>query len=228
MTQLTRALGLPAATSMVVGTIIGASIFVQPSEITRAVHSTLGVALVWGLAGGLTLIGALVCAELASAFPRTGGVYVFLRDATACAWPPSPSSVPLGVQQPRIRRGARLQTMVTMAKIAACVTLVIAGFALAPAPSGASETAAGPLDPSALVVGLIAGLFAFGGWHMVTYTAEETVAPERTIPRSLIWRKVVSIGRTSEASRALRTFSAQVFWKLKRLFVNGITVIFQL
>jgi APA family basic amino acid/polyamine antiporter len=108
MTQLTRALGLPAATSMVVGTIIGASIFVQPSEITRAVHSTLGVALVWGLAGGLTLIGALVCAELASAFPRTGGVYVFLRDATACAWPPSPSSVPLGVQQPRIRRGARL------------------------------------------------------------------------------------------------------------------------
>ena len=27
------------------------------------------------------LIGALVCAELASAFPQTGGVYVFLREA---------------------------------------------------------------------------------------------------------------------------------------------------
>jgi APA family basic amino acid/polyamine antiporter len=80
MTQLTRAMRLPEATSMEVGTIIGASIFVQPSEITRAVPSTTGVALVWALAGVLTLIGALICAELSSAFPRTGGVYVFLRD----------------------------------------------------------------------------------------------------------------------------------------------------
>src|SRR6185503_12381756 len=32
----------------------------------------------------------------------------------------------------------------------------------------------------------IAGLFAFGGWHVVTYTAEETVQPERTIPRALV------------------------------------------
>ena len=27
-----------------------------------------------------------------------------------------------------------------------------------------------------------------------------------------IWRNVVSMGRVSDASRALRTFSAQVFW----------------
>jgi basic amino acid/polyamine antiporter, APA family len=31
-----------------------------------------------------------------------------------------------------------------------------------------------------------AGLFAYGGWHMVTYTAEETVDPTRTIPRALM------------------------------------------
>ena len=36
--------------------------------------------LVWIVCGVLTLFGALVCAELASAFPQTGGVYVFLRD----------------------------------------------------------------------------------------------------------------------------------------------------
>ena len=36
-----------------------------------------------------------------------------------------------------------------------------------------------------LLLALIAGLFAFGGWHMVTYTAEETRHPERTIPRAL-------------------------------------------
>ena len=33
---------------------------------------------------------------------------------------------------------------------------------------------------------MVAGLFAFGGWHMVTYAAEETRDPERTIPRALV------------------------------------------
>jgi APA family basic amino acid/polyamine antiporter len=31
-----------------------------------------------------------------------------------------------------------------------------------------------------------AGLFAFGGWHMVTYNAEETTDPRATIPRALV------------------------------------------
>ena len=38
---------------------------------------------------------------------------------------------------------------------------------------------------SEFLLAVVAGLFAFGGWHVVTYTAEETVAPERTIPRAL-------------------------------------------
>ncbi len=33
---------------------------------------------------------------------------------------------------------------------------------------------------------MIAGLFAFGGWHMVSYSAEETIDPTRTIPRALL------------------------------------------
>jgi APA family basic amino acid/polyamine antiporter len=49
------------------------------------VPSTGGVVLAWLLAGGLTLLGAQVCAELASAYPRTGGVYVFLREIYAPA-----------------------------------------------------------------------------------------------------------------------------------------------
>src|SRR5687768_5745787 len=66
---------------MVVGTIIGASIFVQPSLVSGAVPTVGGVLLVWAAAGALTLIGALITAELSSAFPQTGGVYVFLKRA---------------------------------------------------------------------------------------------------------------------------------------------------
>ncbi|MGQ0735424.1 MAG: amino acid permease [Acidobacteriota bacterium] len=229
MKRLTRVMTLPDATAMVVGTIIGASIFVQPSEITRLVPSTGGVALVWTLAGALTLIGALICAELSSAFPRTGGVYVFLRRifggpagflwGWAMFWSMHTGIiaaiavvfaryvaffVPLETTGIRvtavsavlaltafntlgIRQGSRLQTVVTAAKLLAIAGLIGAGFTLSPGEASAavSEPAA-EASVSAVLVGLVAGLFAFGGWHMVTYTAEETVNPEQTIPRSLI------------------------------------------
>src|SRR6516165_7439096 len=78
-TDLRRSMSLPHATAMVIGIILGASIFIQPSEITRLVPSARGVMLVWLAAGALTLCGTLVCAELSSAFPDTGGVYVFME-----------------------------------------------------------------------------------------------------------------------------------------------------
>src|SRR5262245_1616468 len=83
-----RLIGHTPATAMVVGTIVGSSIFVQPSEVSRAVPSFGGMLLVWIAAGALTWFGASICAELSSALPRTGGVYVFLREmfSPACGF----------------------------------------------------------------------------------------------------------------------------------------------
>lgn len=54
----------------------------------------------------------------------------------------------------------------------------------------ATAAAAIPLDTSYsmgdLTLALVAGLFVFGGWHMVTYSAEEAQNPERTISFALI------------------------------------------
>jgi APA family basic amino acid/polyamine antiporter len=72
-------MGLASVTSMVVGIIVGASIFVQPAEVTRLAPSPRGVMLAWLVAGVLTLCAALVCAEFSWLFPETGGVYVFLK-----------------------------------------------------------------------------------------------------------------------------------------------------
>ncbi len=66
---------------MVAGTIIGSAIFVQPSAVTGYVPSVTCIAVVWLTAGILTLLGALVCAELASTFTQSGGVYVYLKEA---------------------------------------------------------------------------------------------------------------------------------------------------
>src|SRR5438270_12459548 len=87
---LRRSMRLPHAVAMVVGIILGASIFIQSSEITRLVPRTPLVMLAWLVAGLLTFCGASVCAELSSVFPHTGGVYVFLKEifspAVAFLW----------------------------------------------------------------------------------------------------------------------------------------------
>ena len=56
MSELRRSLGLIQATALVVGIIIGASIFVQPSEITRQMPSIGGIVAVWIAAGVLTTV----------------------------------------------------------------------------------------------------------------------------------------------------------------------------
>jgi len=217
---------------MVIGTIIGASIFVQPSLVSGAVPSVPGMLLVWGAAGILTLIGALVTAELASAFPGTGGVYVFLRESYSPAvaflwcWAMFWSMhtgiiaaiamvcaryigffVPLGdtgvrlvaigvilalsaINYVGVRHGTALQTAFTVVKVAAVILIALAGLtAIGRTPAGSTPGAA-PADivPSlrAFVTATVAGLFAFGGWHMVTYTGDETVDARRTIPRALM------------------------------------------
>jgi APA family basic amino acid/polyamine antiporter len=82
---LKRSIGLLHATAMVAGIIVGASIFVQPSEISRHVPSVSGMLAVWLAAGLLTLSGALVCARFAARLPHTGGVYVYLRESISPA-----------------------------------------------------------------------------------------------------------------------------------------------
>jgi APA family basic amino acid/polyamine antiporter len=224
---LRPSLRLTHATAMVVGTIIGASIFVQPSEITRQMPSVAGVVAAWIGAGLLTIAGALVAAELASAFPETGGVYVFLKEAYspvvgflwgwAMLWSMHSGIiaaiavvfarylavfVPIGEVGTRVaavglivaltavniagvRQGGLVQNLFTAAKLAAIVALVAAGL-LWPAGTATTGGAAGSASFRGLVLAVAAGLFAYGGWHMVTYTAGETVDAARTIPRALL------------------------------------------
>ena len=79
--ELPRRLGLTATTAIVIGTIIGSGIFRVPASVAGAVGVPAGVAVVWVLGGLITLCGALSLAELAAAYPRTGGVFVYLREA---------------------------------------------------------------------------------------------------------------------------------------------------
>jgi APA family basic amino acid/polyamine antiporter len=78
---LARKLGAFDATMIVMGGIIGAGIFVNPSVVARQVHTPTLEIVAWGIGGVIALIGAFVYAELAALRPRVGGQYAYLRDA---------------------------------------------------------------------------------------------------------------------------------------------------
>lgn len=64
--------------NIIIGIVIGVSIFKVPSQVFGFAGSVETGFLIWGLGGLLMLAGALCYAELASAIPETGGDYVFL------------------------------------------------------------------------------------------------------------------------------------------------------
>ena len=78
---LPRRLGVWSAAAAAVGLTIGSGIFRVPATVAAETGSVGGIALVWVLGGLITLCGALTIAELAAAFPRAGGIYVYLREA---------------------------------------------------------------------------------------------------------------------------------------------------
>ncbi|HQU46706.1 MAG TPA: amino acid permease, partial [Pirellulales bacterium] len=76
-----RQLTLFDTTSIIVGIIIGSSVYVTAPQIAASVPDTLSFLAVWLLGGLFALVGSLCYAELATALPADGGDYVYLSRA---------------------------------------------------------------------------------------------------------------------------------------------------
>ena len=76
-----RQLGLFDAIMIVMGGIVGAGIFANPSEVAHRVHTPFLILGVWVLGGFIAMCGAFIWAELATRLPEAGGQYVYLREA---------------------------------------------------------------------------------------------------------------------------------------------------
>lgn len=81
MSELKRRLGLWDAAGVVFSNMVGSGIFFTTGWVIASAPSAALVLLAWALGGGLALLGALSYAELACAFPRSGGEYHYLRAA---------------------------------------------------------------------------------------------------------------------------------------------------
>lgn len=67
--------------SVIVGIVIGAGIYETPPLVFGNVGGPAMALAAWALGGLLCLVGAFTYAELASAYPRSGGDYVYLSRA---------------------------------------------------------------------------------------------------------------------------------------------------
>lgn len=79
--DLPRSIGFWGTVAIMVGIIIGGGIFAAPSAIAKELGHPGLILGFWALGGLIALAGGLTYAELATMFPQSGGVYVFLREA---------------------------------------------------------------------------------------------------------------------------------------------------
>ena len=83
---LIRGLGLWAATAIVIGAMIGQSVFLVASDMSREVNSMWKVLVVWIVGGVVVLFGAFCYAELGAAMPEAGGDYIYLGRGMGPLW----------------------------------------------------------------------------------------------------------------------------------------------
>ncbi|MBZ5637666.1 MAG: amino acid permease [Acidobacteriia bacterium] len=79
--DLRRQLGLVDAAAIYVGIVLGSGIFVAPAAIAGIAPGAAAAAAFWLVGGGIAACGAFCYAECGARLPRTGGFYVFYREA---------------------------------------------------------------------------------------------------------------------------------------------------
>ena len=82
--ELSRGLGLFDSVMVVVGAMIGSGIFIVPAEMARHIGSAGWLLVAWGVAGILTIAGALCYGELSAMMPQAVCMSIFAKLIPLC------------------------------------------------------------------------------------------------------------------------------------------------
>jgi APA family basic amino acid/polyamine antiporter len=125
-------------------------------------------------------------ATLAAALPIYVGGFLPLTPAAGKAIGIAAIAFFTAVNLFGVRHGAVAQNVLTALKVGGLVAMVAAVFLMpsAPAPSGGALP--GPVGLAAFGTAIVAVLWAYEGWHDVSFIAGEMREPQRNFPRGLI------------------------------------------
>ena len=79
--ELSRGLNLWDTTLLVIGLVVGGGIFLTPASIAKALPDGRWILAVWIVGGLLSIAGGFVYAEMGAMIPKSGGMYVYIREA---------------------------------------------------------------------------------------------------------------------------------------------------
>lgn len=84
--HMKKSLGFGATLSTVAGTIIGTGVFFKASAVTTATMSISLALFAWFLGGIINMCAGLTAAEVAAAFPETGGIVKYIEEPFGKFW----------------------------------------------------------------------------------------------------------------------------------------------
>ena len=152
--------------------------------IARAFGPLLGFLCGWmlftvGTSGSIATLGA--------ALPIYLGAFLPLSAASAKGVAIAAIVVFTLINVAGVKSGAIVQNVLTALKVGGLVGMILVIF-LAPSPGVPSSASApgGPAGVMAIGVALVAVLWAYEGWHDVSFAAGEIHEPQRNFPRGLI------------------------------------------
>lgn len=79
--ELSRGLNLWDTSLLVLGLVVGGGIFLTPASIAKSLPSGPWILAVWIVGGLLSIAGGFVYAEMGAMIPKSGGMYVYIREA---------------------------------------------------------------------------------------------------------------------------------------------------
>jgi APA family basic amino acid/polyamine antiporter len=210
-----RVVGLPGATAIGAGAMLGAGVFAVWGPASAQAGSLLVVAVV--LAGVAAMLNAGSTAQLAAVYPVAGGAYAYGR-AELGAWPgfvagigfvvgKTASIAAIGLAMGHYVWPERPAVVATLAILASwalnsrgitrtsaaavvLASLTIGVLVLAVIASGGAAAPAAPLAaPDGALTGVLGAaalvFFAFAGYARIATLGEEVVRPAVTIPRAI-------------------------------------------
>lgn len=239
-TDLRRVIGFWRNTALIIGITIGSGIFRKPATIAELVPDPRLALALWTAFGIISICGALTMAELASMLPKTGGLYVYLREAYGEAaafvfgWLYIAVTAPAAIAALSTAFvdfglsafGVPAETVAIGPKIAgACTTLVVlAGINILGTRLGSTVQAVFTFMKTGALVAIIVAAFFFGQGNFGNLMPAEGT----TVAGSSLARAVASVLWTYDGWIAVSMIAGEVVAPdklLKRIIVTGMAAI---
>jgi APA family basic amino acid/polyamine antiporter len=154
---------------------------------------TRGFGRLWGFLCGWMLFTVATSgsiATLGAAFPIYLGAFVPLTPVTSKLASIAAIVLLTWINIIGVKNGARVGNVLTALKVGGLVVMVAVIFLLpGPAPDAASAVPplpSGPVPVAAIGVALVAVLWAYEGWHDISFAAGEIHEPQKNFPRGVI------------------------------------------